>query len=247
MIIRQLSASFGNLKNQKLQLGSGLNVIEAPNEAGKSTWCALIRTMLFGINTADRDKIGYLSDKTRYRPWSGASMEGAMELIWNGRSVTIERKTRGVAPMKGFSAVYTGTAEEVPGLSSEMAGEFLTGVSESVFELSAFIRQSGMRVSQTADLEKRIAALVSSGDEDTSFTEADEKLRSWLRKRRYNKSGLLPALEARLSDTEEKLDALEKISARVSDLHQDMDRLTAQRKQLREDLVIHDKRSEEPL
>ena len=241
MIIRQLSASFGNLKNQKLQLSSGLNVIEAPNEAGKSTWCALIRIMLFGINTSDRDKIGYLSDKTRYRPWSGASMEGSMALVWNGRSVTIERKPRGAAPMKNFSAVYTGTGEEVPGLSSETAGELLTGVSESVFDRSAFIRQSGMRVNQTADLEKRISALVSSGDESTSFMEADEKLRAWLRKRRYNKSGRLPALEARLSDTNEKLEALEKISARVADLRQDIGHLSAQKKRLHEDLVIHDK------
>jgi uncharacterized protein YhaN len=76
MIIRRLTASFGRLQNETLTLDRGLNIIEAPNECGKSTWCAFIKAMLYGIRTSDRDKAGYLSDKTRYRPWSGVPMAG---------------------------------------------------------------------------------------------------------------------------------------------------------------------------
>ena len=56
MIIKELDASFGKLKNKKLVLKDGLNVICAPNESGKSTWCAFIRAMLYGIDTSRRKK-----------------------------------------------------------------------------------------------------------------------------------------------------------------------------------------------
>jgi uncharacterized protein YhaN len=56
MIIKRLHASFGTLSNQTLELAEGLNIIEAPNESGKTTWCAFIKAMLYGIRTSDRDK-----------------------------------------------------------------------------------------------------------------------------------------------------------------------------------------------
>ena len=46
MRIHQLAATFGRLENEVLDLGPGLNIIEAPNEGGKSTWTALLRVML---------------------------------------------------------------------------------------------------------------------------------------------------------------------------------------------------------
>ena len=43
MQIKRLAATFGRLENETLDLEPGLNVIEAPNEAGKSTWTAFLR------------------------------------------------------------------------------------------------------------------------------------------------------------------------------------------------------------
>lgn len=40
MKIRKLTGTFGKLRQQTLELKDGLNIIEAPNEAGKSTWAA---------------------------------------------------------------------------------------------------------------------------------------------------------------------------------------------------------------
>ena len=75
MMIRKLTASFGKLENETLTLHEGLNVIYAPNESGKSTWCAFIRAMLYGVDSSARARSGYLPDKLRYAPWSGAPME----------------------------------------------------------------------------------------------------------------------------------------------------------------------------
>ena len=58
------------------ELEDGLNVVYAENEAGKSTLSELIFTMLYGINTSDREKKGYIPPKTRYAPWSGKPATG---------------------------------------------------------------------------------------------------------------------------------------------------------------------------
>ena len=142
MKILKMRATFGKLQSAELALGEGLNVIEAPNEGGKSTWSAFLRAMLYGINTKERDRQGYLAEKNRYQPWSGAAMEGSVELLWQGRSVTLRRGPKGSTPFGRFEAVYTGTAELVPGLTGDNAGETLTGVPREVFERSACPRPS---------------------------------------------------------------------------------------------------------
>ena len=164
MKIRKLRASFGKLENETLKLHDGLNVIYAPNESGKSTWCAFIRAMLYGVDSSERARSGYLPDKLRYAPWSGAPMEGSMELESGGSDITISRRTRSkTAPMRDFSAVYTGTAVPVDGLDGQNAGEKLTGVSREVFTRSAFIEQGTVAVSGNPELGKRISAIVSTG------------------------------------------------------------------------------------
>lgn len=71
-----MTATFGKLENQTLTLTPGLNLISAPNEWGKSTWCAFLLAMLYGIDTRQRAKQGQLPDKERYKPWSGQAHGG---------------------------------------------------------------------------------------------------------------------------------------------------------------------------
>jgi len=203
MKFRKLSASFGRLSGESLELSGGLNIVEAPNESGKSTWCAFIRAILYGIDTSARDKAGKLADKTRYRPWSGVPMEGSAEIETGGRVMTIQRTGNARSPMKDFAAMYADTGETVPGITGADAGEKLTGVPSQVFERSVFIGQAAMRIGQTPELEKRIAALAASGDEDYSFSEAMDRLKVWQRRRKYRQSGAVPALESRISELED--------------------------------------------
>lgn len=240
MIIRRLTASFGRLQNETLTLDSGLNIIEAPNECGKSTWCAFIKALLYGIRTSDRDKAGYLSDKTRYRPWSGVPMAGSMEIETGGAAVTLERKTDGKLPMKDFTAFYTGTGSPYPALSPDSAGELLLGISEAVFERSAYMSQAGIKVTQTPELEKRIAALVTTGDEGISFSEIDERLRTWLRKRRFNKSGTIPALEERIAEYGRSLGRIQSAVDESAAMRLETERLDKKRLELISELEACD-------
>ena len=211
MIIRHMQGTFGTLDGEQLRLDTGLNIIYAPNESGKSTWCAFLRAMLYGIDTSQRARAGFVPDKQKYAPWSGKPMAGELELEQGGKCITIRRWTEAPnAPLRGFSAVYTGTDIPVPGLTAADAGERLTGVSAEVFARTAFIGQGGLVVTGTPELEKRISAIVTSGEEASSYTEADAQLRAWLRRRRSGQHGALPELEGRITTVEEQLHRLER-------------------------------------
>ena len=124
MIIRHMQGTFGTLDGEQLRLDTGLNIIYAPNESGKSTWCAFLRAMLYGIDTSQRARAGFVPDKQKYAPWSGKPMAGELELEQDGKRITIRRWTEAKsAPMRAFSAVYTGTDIPVPGLTATDAGE----------------------------------------------------------------------------------------------------------------------------
>ena len=151
-------ATFGKLDHRAITFENGLNIIEAPNESGKSTLLAFLRVMLYGFPARER---GAFADKNRYTPWSLAPMQGTLELTCRSGDLTLTRDTvRAGDPMGRFSAVYTGSGEAIPFLTAEDAGEALLGVPREVYERSAFIRQSGLTVDASAELECRIAARI---------------------------------------------------------------------------------------
>ena len=238
MQIKRLAATFGRLENESLDLEPGLNVIEAPNEAGKSTWTALLRVMLYGLNTRDRSPG---ADKRRYQPWSGSAMNGAMDLSLPQGEVTITRRTaRANSPMGAFSAVYTDTASPVDFLTAAGCGETLLGVPQDVFERSAYIRQSGLAVDQSAALERRIASLITTGEEDTSFTDAAGRLKKQLNARRHNKTGRIPQLEQAMAELRTAAEELDGLVQSVNRDLAEQDRLQAQMEEIRGLMARHD-------
>lgn len=232
MRIKAMTASFGKLRGARLELKDGLNLIEAGNESGKSTWCAFLRAMLYGIPTRERDRQGYLAEKNRYQPWDGGALEGVVELTWRGKDITIRRGPKGNTPFGSFSAVYSGTGEAVPGLTGDNCGETLLGVSREVYERSAFVGQGGAAIGADAELERRIAALVSSGEEDVSFTETEGRLKEWLRRRKFNKSGLIPKLENELAVLNDTLARQERAHGQAEEARREAEQLTARRNTL---------------
>lgn len=238
MQIKSLSATFGRLENQTLDLSPGLNIIEAGNESGKTTWMAFLRVMLYGLNTRDRSP---RADKHRFLPWSGSPMQGRADLIANKENITIRRSTaRANSPMGAFAAEYTGTTTPVPDLTSASLGETLLGVPQDVFERSAFIRQSGLSIDQTAALERRIASLLTTGEESSSYTDAADRLRKQLNRRRYNQTGLLPQLENEISSLENTLSEITALERTMHICETERDTLLKQEAHLRHQMTLID-------
>lgn len=245
MRIIEMTATFGTLHKAKLRPGPGFTLILAPNEAGKSTWAAFLRAMLYGFPPRDRDKEGHLAEKNRYQPWSGAPMEGTLTLERQGRSLTLYRGPKGSTPWGTFSAVWTATGEAVEGLTAENCGEALLGVSREVFERTAFVGQGEISLSPSADLEKRVAALATSGEEDVSFSQVERRLKDWLNRRKVNsRVGLIPELEGELSTVESSLERQGELLRRAQEARQETERLEAEKTRLEAQLRSHAAASE---
>ncbi len=242
MLIHRMTASFGKLRDHTLELKDGLNIIEAPNESGKSTWCAFFMAMLYGVNSRERDKAGYIAAKNRYAPWSGVPMAGRLDCGAMGREISIFRgTTHRDRPMSDFSAVFTGSRDPVPDLNSRNCGEILLGVTREVYERSAFIKQSGLPIGQSAELERRIASLIASGEEDTSYAEASERLKKQLNRRKLNRSGQIPRLQDELKTARRQISQADTLEARLAGAKARLDSLERREEALNEELRSMDR------
>lgn len=228
MKLLRMTATFGKLTQQTLTLHDGLNLIELPNEAGKSTWAQFLFAMLYGVDTAERERAGVLPVKAKYQPWSGEAMQGTLELEHEGAVIRITRTSTARAPLGAFSAVYADSGLPVEGMTGQNCGQLLLGVPKSVYQRSGFVRQLGLGLSQDGALEARLQALVTTGDETVSFAAADKLLQSWQNRVRHNKTGRIPDCERELAAVDDALRQLSDEQQRNLDLHARLQALTQQ-------------------
>lgn len=220
MQLLHANATYGKLDQARLDLQPGLNVICAPNEGGKSTWCRFLLAMFYGLNTRQR---GDLADKNRFQPWSGSLMQGKLELSVGDKELTLSRRTqRPDAPLGVFSYTYSGTDTPVPGLDAARCGETLLGVPQSVYQRCAFIPSGSLAIDADADLERRISALISTGDEKISFSQVESRLKKQLRQRKYNRSGSIPLLEAEIAGLRAAQQEAQTLTGQLENLQQQL-------------------------
>lgn len=220
MQLLHANATYGKLDQARLDLQPGLNVICAPNEGGKSTWCRFLLAMFYGLNTRQR---GDLADKNRFQPWSGSLMQGKLELSAGDKELTLSRRTQRLdAPLGVFSCTYSGTDTPVPGLDAARCGETLLGVPQSVYQRCAFIPSGSLAIDADADLERRISALISTGDEKISFSQVESRLKKQLRQRKYNRSGSIPLLEAEIAGLRAAQQEAQTLTGQLENLQQQL-------------------------
>lgn len=220
MILCSMTATFGKLDGETLSFSPGLNLITAPNEWGKSTWCAFLLAMLYGIDTRQRARQAQLPDKERYKPWSGKPMEGSMEVLWQNRRITIQRQTKGRVPMGHFRAFETETGFPVPELTADRCGQVLLGVERSVYQRTGFLQGRDLTVSRDEALSHRLNRLVTTGDDSPSGPALASGLRELKNKCRYNQSGLLPQARRELEACRSQLQALQKLDVQAAGLEE---------------------------
>lgn len=229
MKLYSMTATFGKLENETLTLQPGLNILEAPNEWGKSTWCAFLVAMLYGIETRVHTTKTALADKERYAPWSGSPMSGRIDLNWNGRDITIQRQSKGKGILNVFRAYETESGIDVPELTAENCGQQLLGVEKEVFLRAGFLRLADLPVTQNEALRRRLNSLVTTGDESSTGDVLAQKLKDLKNRCRLNRStGLLPQAEAQRAELEGKLREL-----------QELETLCVQNKQRQTQLEAH--------
>ena len=228
MKIYSMTATFGKLEHETLTLQPGLNIIEAPNEWGKSTWCAFLVAILYGIETRVHSTKAALADKERYAPWSGSPMSGRIELCWNGRDITIERTSKGRSIFGIFRAFETASGLEIPELTADNCGQMLLGVEKSVFTRAGFLKLTDLPVTEDKALWRRLNALVTTGDESGAADALGQTLRDLKNRCRANRAnGLIPQALAQRENLAGKLQNLQDLQTQTERIHRRQEELTS--------------------
>lgn len=82
--------AFGCLSDVVLTPATGINLIEAPNEAGKSTLAAFIKFVLYGFSSTRSQSVAE-NEKKLYMPWNGTRASGSLVISCPSGSFRVER------------------------------------------------------------------------------------------------------------------------------------------------------------
>lgn len=205
MKILSIQGQFGNMNGQKIDFTGRLCCRVLPNGWGKTTLCAFIRVMLYGLNTARRDTASALSDKTKYYPQNGQAMRGRMTVEFGGRQVTIVRESTRAGLMQGFQAFYEDTGEHCTDLTANNCGQVLLGMGEDAFLSSAMI--DGLDMTRpSSELSELMLSMAQTGDTGARCGTALSALARWrLDINSGNGHGAQPRLEEECRVAEKRL------------------------------------------
>lgn len=204
--------SFGKLKDFRLSLKPGLNVIYGVNESGKTTVLNFIKMMFYGnaSKSADIKK----NPRRKYTPWDGSQMAGFIEFEHSGTSYRLEREFGSSNISDNISLWNLNTGQCEPLSCKYDAGERFMGVGVSAFEKSVFIGDVSSIINgsdKDDEISRKLMNYSSSGDETVSYElvrkrlqKAHEELRS-----RNGKNGEIDKLLQMLSDKTELLSKAE--------------------------------------
>ncbi|MBE6665635.1 MAG: hypothetical protein E7603_05385 [Ruminococcaceae bacterium] len=166
--------SFGKLNGKKISFSEGVNIIEGANESGKSTICAFIQFIFYGLPSKTAEKMRYIS-------WDTSLAAGSAIVKDKGIRYRIEREVvcitndEGKYMFREKCGIYDAETNMVC-FKSRSPGEVFFGVSSSVFESTVYIRQSVNTKIGGAALGDEAENILFSGNERLNTGQALSKL-----------------------------------------------------------------------
>lgn len=199
---------FAGISEKQLDFSDGINIVEGPNESGKSTISDFIKFMLYGLSGKD--------EKKRVFGWSAGAdkISGNMIVRCGKDCYRIERvmgeSGRGsckIVELAGNTVVHEG----------KNPGELFLGVSSDVFERTAFVGQRGGSRIDGGELSAGIENILFSADENVNTQKAlkrlDDARISLLYKNRHG--GKIYDLKKELEELEQRLERAVSINGNI--------------------------------
>lgn len=202
--------SFGKLSSYTVSFTDGLNSTLAENGWGKSTLCAFIRAMFYGLGQERRQSLDE-NDRKKYYPWQGGRFGGSLTFTVGNEKYRIERSFGKKSADDTFTLidVKTGKASDK---YSESIGFELFGIDAAGFERTIFISEKSIRGAINNDtIAAKLSDLVGTDGDVGAVSDAIERLEE--RRKYYQKrgnSGEIANLRAKISECDSALDNLER-------------------------------------
>lgn len=166
MIIKSIHiGDFSGAKSRDVSFAPGFNVVEGPNESGKTTIASFIKFIFYGF--ADK------AERTRYFSWGSQSASGSMVITADGRDYRIERECDGPGKDK---VQIVDTMSGALCFEGRSPADVFLGVPYEIFAHTAFIGQTTGGEVDGEKVSRAIENILFSGDEMTSTAKAEKKL-----------------------------------------------------------------------
>ena len=203
--------AFAGKKDMRLAFTDRVNIIEGANESGKSTVAAFIKFIFYGLS--GKGKGGEMSQRKRFLPFDSNCAYGSMTVSASGRDYIIERKvtmTGKVAAKDEYKITDAQTGAQVYE-GAEPCDVFI-GMSESLFEKTAFISQLGGTAVSGNEVASALENLLFSAEESVDSQKAIKEIDSAraVLMHKNSKGGKIYELECERDELTEKLSAAKK-------------------------------------
>lgn len=195
---------FGNLRDLSVSFDPLLNVIAAPNEAGKSTLIDFIFAALYGMDSNHADP--RRSNRRRNMPWGEHSMSGTLVLEDDASVYRVDCQFGEANRFDERTLLDVATGQTVTCDDRPPLGQTLFDLSEAAFLQSVYVRQMSVALDvadvRSGDLAHRLANLSTAGAADTSKRAVEDRLieehRHYTSERRQ--AAVLPTLRRQLAE-----------------------------------------------
>lgn len=165
--------SFGMLRDRSFRLTEGVNVLEGPNESGKSTLAAFLKYIFYGPGQkGSPDRTRYLTG-TRSGGWLTCVTEDDGNLWRIERSTVIESDGTKESLRDTVQIIDTRTNRVLP---EKNPGEYFFGVNESIFTSTAFVGQLSAIRPDGSSLSGAVENMLHTADENVDIKRATTKL-----------------------------------------------------------------------
>ncbi len=226
--------SFGKLKNVSITPSSGINILSAPNESGKSTLAAFIKFVFYGFVGARMQTLTD-NEKKLYTPWDSEVSYGGITITANGTKYDIVRKC---LPSGKETVDIVNRVSGKNEFVGEVPGEVFFGVGEDVFARTLFFRQLTTPQSKDDILADRLRNIAIGADEQVGTKKAISRLNESKNELKGKLgSGLLPKAER-------ERDAFEEAITEATDIRKEVVRLHTEINNRAEKIEIGEKRLE---
>lgn len=251
-ITRLELVGFGKFRERTIDLTSGLNLIEGPNEAGKSTIQSFITGMFYGFFQPGTKRRSYTPHRDKYRPWDQGSYRGVLVCKNEERSWRIERCFDKDNETVNVYNDQTGDDLTLdfpynPVTRQPQVGEKLLGLSKTAFNNTANIAQmTCASVSREADfsaeVNDKLLSVMKTADASLSLSAVIHELDSRIEQIGSPKKSKTPYGQAcqLKKELEEELEESGKNQKDYQQLCTQIDRLAEQTAQLQKEKELLD-------
>ena len=205
---------FGKLENKEIKLNKNINLIYGKNEAGKTTLLKFISCMFYGISKNKNKK--EFSDLEKYTPWKDIDFSGKIKYtLDNKNEYEVFREFNKKNPK-----IYNNLEDisKTFNIDKTKGNEFFyeqTNIDEESFYSTTLIEQKKVVLDNSEQniLTQKIANLLSTGDENTSF----KRTMNLLNKKQVEEVGTARTVGRPINIVNENIDKLTEEKSKVEE------------------------------